>query len=77
MNLMDPQMLAAMLSGIGMQPPTQSIGAALSGGPTPSPQLSPQIPVQKPTRDSRLTASVNPSLGQMINNFGTGPTGGY
>jgi hypothetical protein len=76
MNLMDPQMLAAMLNGIGMQSPTQSIGAALSGGPTP-PQLNPQIPVKKPTRDSRLTASVNPSLGQMINNFGTGPTGGY
>jgi len=77
MNLMNPQMLAAMLSGVGMQMPAQSIGAALSGGPTPPPQFNPQIPVKKPTRDSRLTASVNPSLGQMINNFGTGPTGGY
>lgn len=74
---MSPQMLMGMLNALGMQTPAQSIGAALGGGPTPPPQLGPQMPIKKPTQDSRLTASVSPSLGQMVNNFGTGPTGGY
>jgi len=75
MNGMNPMMLVSMLNGLGIPTPAQSIGAALGGGPQmPPPQM---LPVTKPAPQSRQTAQLNPSLGQVVNNFGTGPVGGY